>query len=102
MKKVNIEIKLYQFNELSDEAKSYAIEEHYSFLHNLGMEVELADGRMATEEYRPSTNEVIENIEINEYYFYESGELAETVKYTGKHPLSGKTFYIFQGNEIEI
>ena len=31
MKKVNIEIKLYQFNELSDEAKSYAIEEHYSF-----------------------------------------------------------------------
>lgn len=102
MKTAILKINLFQFQELSDEAKQEAIEEHFHFLNSLGMEVENESGQLITEEYEPSESEVIENIEINEYFFYENGELASTIKYTGKHPLSGSTVYQHKGQKVFI
>ena len=96
MKKVNVEIKLYQFNELSEEAKEKAIDEHRDFLLSTMSERDFISGdpehdtkeelkEMYNTEYDYilyNNDAVIENIEANEYYFFTSGELANTVTYT--------------------
>lgn len=102
MKTAILKINLFQFQELSDEAKTKAIEEHFYFLNSLGIEAENESGQMITEEYEPSESEVVESIEINEYFFYEDGEQAHTVTYTGKHPLSGSTVYQHKDQRIFI
>lgn len=84
-----IRIKLYQINELTTAAKNKAIAEHREFMREL-------DGRYS------STKEVLENIEINEYYFFEDGELAHCTTYTGGHEKSGTTEFHFHGKNYNI
>lgn len=84
-----VRIKLYLFNELGADAKKKAISEHREFLHETG------DG------WR-STKDVIENMEINEYYFFEDGELAHCTTYTDNHKKSGTTEFHFHGRDYNI
>lgn len=88
---VNIPVQLFTFNELSTQSQELALFEHANFLQS----VDSIDTDY-TDEY------VQESIEVNEYYFYEDGTLAHTVKYVGKHELKGKSFYIHQGKQYQI
>lgn len=45
---------------------------------------------------------VIENILLNEYYFFNNGELANIIKYTGEHEKSGQIWFSFAGEKIRI
>jgi hypothetical protein len=83
-----VTINLYSFDELSNKAKQIAIEEHNDFLRS--------EGEIRTRE------EVEESILINEYFFYSNGQLAPTVKYTGKHEKAGETYFLFQDEQIKI
>ena len=105
MKTFNNIINLFEFSELSEEAQTKAIYSHYNFLNSQGIECENEAGQLVKEEYKPTPNEVIENIEVNEYLFYKSGVLAHTVKYVIGYDgeKAGKTFFINQDKqEIEI
>ena len=96
-------INLYQFSELSEEAKQKAIFEHENFLLSIGIEQEDEEGETAIEYPEEITDsEVIESIEANEYYFFASGELADVVQYCGEHPESGKTEFNFYGEKTFI
>jgi hypothetical protein len=94
MKTATLKIDLYQFNELNKEAQAFAIDKHINFL---SMENESRN----EEEAEPLTEDYAkESILINEYYFYEDGELANVTKFTGKHPLSGSEVYEHKGQRI--
>jgi hypothetical protein len=84
-------INLYQFSELSKEAKQLAFNEHEEFLLSVGQECENEDGEMVTE-YEETIDEkiVIESLEINAYYFFADGKLASCTTYTGDHPRAGE------------
>ena len=47
--------------------------------------------------YLMNDKPIIENIEANNYLFFENGKLAPTVHYCGVHPLAGETHFIFNG-----
>lgn len=109
-----ITIKLYSLNELSEKAKQKAIEDHRIFyLENLDYslyeEMAKETGKSANaiyeteyEYYLMNNEPIIENIEANEYMFFENGELAHTVHYCGKHPLAGHVHFIQYGIEHDI
>lgn len=86
-----VTINLFNFDELNQKAKEKAITDHAEFL----LEV---DG----EEKERTREEVIENIIINEYWFFEDGELAHVTRYTGKHPEAGKEIFHFHGRIFEL
>ena len=102
MKTAIVQIQLFQFNELNDEASTKAVNDHYYFLAEMGQEYENENGEMITEYYDPSEEEVINSIEINDYYFYNNGELANVTNYTGAHPNAGKTGYKHTAQTEEI
>ncbi len=89
MKKVTIN--LYEFNELSEDAKQKAIQEHFIFMCSVLEDDENEDD--ITDEC------IIENIEANEYLFYSDGDLADCVTYCGKHEKAGIT-ELKIGNDI--
>lgn len=111
MTTVNIKINLYSFDELSEKAKTKAIDEHRQFLLSVMQPNDFISGiaEYDTPEelqkaydaeydyYLMNDEPIIENIKANEYLFFENGELAHTVHYCGKHPLSGKTFFYISG-----
>lgn len=84
-----VTINLYNFDELDQDAQEKAINKHAEFL----MEV---DGEAGGRE------DIIDNILINEYLFFEDGELAPTVQYTGRHPKAGKAEFHFHNRVIEL
>lgn len=89
MKKINIDINLYDFNELEEEAQELAILEHgYFYIDVYGEEL--------------NREEIVDSILVNEYLFYESGKLAHTLNYVGDHPRSGESVYIKNGVEYII
>lgn len=93
-----ITINVYQFSELNDKAKQRAINEHMEFLNSVGIEYEAENGEMVTDyDYEHTENDTIESIEMNEYYFYSNGELANCTTYTGKHEKAGITELNFKG-----
>lgn len=106
-----ITIKLYSLSELSGKAKGKAIEAHREFMLNIigpddfisGIaEYDTPEELQRTYEaqydyYLMNDEPIIENIEANEYLFFEDGELAHTVHYCGGHPLSGETHFMFNG-----
>jgi hypothetical protein len=98
----NATINLYQFNELSNEAKEKAISQHEDFLLSIGQECENEQGEMETL-YSDTIerSEVIESIEMNEYYFFIDGELAHCTTYTGGEK-TGTTEFIFKGTTQTI
>ena len=96
-----IEIKLYKFNELSEEAKEKAIDEHKVFLDSILFDFQDEEGEMQEEYIDHTEEQVIESIEINEYLFFSDGKLANTTTYTGKHEKAGTT-ELKIGNDIYV
>lgn len=90
-----VTINLYSFSELSKEAQRKAVREHQEFMAN----VSLSDGDNYAD---MSDEELIENIELNEYIFFQDGILAHCTTYTGKHPQSGTTEFHFHGKTYDI
>jgi mRNA-degrading endonuclease HigB of HigAB toxin-antitoxin module len=111
-----ITIKLYSFSELSEKAKRKAIEAHREFelsvmepddfisgIAEYDTPEELQKTYEAQYNYYLMNDEpIIENIEANDYLFFEDGELAHTITYCGKHPLAGETHLIFNGADYII
>ena len=88
---VTVTMSLYSFNELTPVAKQKAIDEHYNFMVSYPPDYQDENGEMKIEEdYNPSEDEVIEDIEVNDYYFFGTGELARCTKFCGNHPRAGE------------
>ncbi len=116
MKTVNIAINLYSFDELTEKAQRKAIDEHRQFLLSTMQPSDFISGDAEYDtpekiqeaydgEYKYYENDeepIEESIEINEYMFFESGELANTVHYCGNHPLAGQEHFIFNGTHYTI
>lgn len=86
-----IEISIFSFNELNEDAKQTAIMKHGQFLDSLPIEYENEAGELICEYVEHSEIEIIENIEANEYLFFNNGELVNAVTYCGDHPKKGIT-----------
>ena len=97
-----VTINLYSFSELSKEAQKKAIYEHADFMASQPVECENEDGTFSDEYLDPNEDEVIENIEANEYVYFEDGESASCVTYVGKHPKDGITELKFHGRIYDI
>jgi hypothetical protein len=98
-----VTINIYQFSELSETAQMLAIEEHGEFLNSQGIEYEDEDGEMVTDyDYEHTKEDIIESIEMNNYYFYSNGELASCVTYCGKHPKAGITELTFKNQTFVL
>jgi len=115
MKTINVEIKLYSFDELSKEAQSIAIEEHRNFLLSVMSPNDFISGdkeydtpeqlKVSYErEYKYYLNNdepIIDNIKINEYLFFADGSLADCVTYTnGKK--KGRTELNYMGKCYQV
>ena len=97
VKEINVKVKLFQYDDLNEEAKNRAFEEHKSFLWDMGQEFETDEGELKTDYSEPDKETVEESIEINNYWFFESGEMAKTTTYTGKHEKAGITEFTLFG-----
>lgn len=111
-----ITIKLYSFSELSEKAKRKAVEDHREFMLSLMAPDDFITGipEYDTPEELQKTYEaeydyyatndapIIEDIEANDYLFFENGDLAHTITYCGNHPLAGETHFIFNGADYII
>lgn len=84
-----VTINLFSFEELDQEAQEKAINDHAEFL-------------LDVDEEEHTKEEVVENILLNEYLFFEDGELAHIVQYTGRHPKAGKLEFHFHNKVIEL
>lgn len=99
MEKVNVVIELFTFEELSESTKVVALWEHRGFMLEKYNDSDFDESiNMTYEEYEESLtdNEVIENIEANDYYFFENGELADVVQRAGEKVLT------YNGKEYKI
>ena len=105
MKTINIAVTIYTIDELEDEARELAIQEHRDFLVDVFNE-DMYDEcfEMTQEKYEEELTEedVVENIKINDYRYYANGEMARTLRYTGKHPRSGEHVLIHNNVEYSI
>ena len=95
-------INLYSFNELSEQAKEKAIIDHSDFLESVLTDYEDEFGDIKNSYIRPTEDEAIESIEINEYIFFQNGELANCTHYVGGHPKAGITEFNFNGTIYDI
>ncbi len=106
MKTVNVNaINIYQFDELSDNGKIRAINEHTNFLLSVYSDDDYDESfNMTYAEYENTLRDedIIESIEANEYYFYKDGELTQCVSYFGKHPRAGETILTHDGVEYVL
>lgn len=87
-----VSINLYSFSELSKDSQHKAIEKHSDFLND--------DSELDSPGF--SESDVIENIEANEYLFFNDGSLASCITYTGKHPKAGITEFKFKGSTYPL
>lgn len=111
-----ITIKLYAFSELNEKAKRKAIEEHREFILSTMRPEDFISGiaeydtpeelqktyEAEFDYYAMNDEPIIENIEANDYLYFENGELAHTITYRGDHPLAGETHFIFKGTNYVI
>jgi hypothetical protein len=111
-----ITIKLYSFSELSEKAKRKAIEDHREFLLSTMKPEDFISGiaeydtpEELQKNYEAEYNyylfddrPIVEDIEVNDYLFFENGEIAHTITYRGNHPLAGETHFIFNGVDYLI
>lgn len=112
MKKINVEINLYKYEELETEAKLKAFEEEKYFLECNPSDYETEDeNRNIIKKYdnmekwtEKEIKEYVEDsININDYLFFENGEIANVTHYTGKHEKAGTTeFQIMDSDTILI
>ena len=97
MKTIKAEIKIYKYDELNEDAKNKAFEDHKNFMDSLEEEYENEKGELIKEYVDHDKESVEDSIRINEYYFFNSGKMADCVTYTGKHKKSGTTEFKFYG-----
>jgi hypothetical protein len=122
MKTLDVKIKLYSFDELPEDAKNKARINHIEFLGEISNNYFDNEGNVKPEfegyfvvdvieemerlqtpwffnetMFHEHKNEIDEEIKINEYLFFESGELANCTTYTGKHEKSGITEFHYCG-----
>lgn len=90
-----VTIDLYSFSELSKDAQQKAISEHQNFLADMS----LSEGENYADK---DDDEIIEDIEMSEYLFFQDGELVHCTTYTGNHPKSGTTEFHFHGRTYDI
>lgn len=116
MKTFKVDINLYSIDELAPAARMRAIEDHRNFLLDIMCPEDFISGdpeydtaEKLQEEYDAEYNyysenddPIIENIEVNEYLFFATGELADCTTYTGKHPKAGRTECKFMGRIYEV
>ena len=93
MKEVQIKIKLYSYDELSEEAKEKAFNEQFNFLCYIAEEYE-------TE--KDIYNFVEESIRLNEYLYFKDGEMANIVTYIGDQEKAESKEFIFKGERITL
>lgn len=98
MKQIKIELELYKYNELNNIAKEKAFRNHFDFL--IGFADEEQEIIHLTEEQQKEYVE--KSININEYYFFYNGDLAECITYCGKHEKAGITELTFQNKVYEV
>lgn len=118
MLSINIPVNLYTLDELSEEAREHAIEEHRHFLLETMTPNDFISGdpeydtpaaldseyECEYDYYLMNDEPIIESIEINEYMFYESGEIAPVCTYCKGHPThSGETWLMnYHGHNYRI
>ena len=107
MKKINIDLELFSYEELREEAKAKAYQEHEEFIFSCPPDYENEQGEMVQEDLSKwSCDELKEYVEdsirLNEYLFFRTGELANITKYTGEHEKRGKTELKFLGKIYEV
>lgn len=102
MDKVKVEICLFSYDELEEKAKQKAFYEHKDFMDSLEEEYENEKGELIKEFIDHDEESVKDSIEANDYLFFENGEPAHTVTYTGKHPKSGKKEFFYFGETYEL
>jgi restriction endonuclease S subunit len=95
MKTIKTEINLYSYDELKEKAKDKAFIEHEDFLNQLGEEFENEEGVLIKEYVKHDKEEVEDSLRINEYLFFESGEIAHIMHFTGEHEKAGTTKFYF-------
>ena len=105
IKMKTVQINIYSFNELSEQAKQKAIDEHRNFILSTMSVSDFISGNDEHDtdeslnsafnaEYRyiyENDSPVIENIEANDYLFFSDGNIANCTTYYGKHPKAGIT-----------
>ena len=97
-----LEIKLYSFEELSQEAKEKAINEAIEFLNSEPILCENENGEMINEYFEYNENEAEEFIIANDYLFFKNGTLAHTVTYCGNHPKKGQSEFFLHGEIVNF
>lgn len=110
---INVNIRLYTIHELNEKAKAKAIMDHRRFLLNI-LAPDYGDGvidwedpekmEMYHEEYDYILNNddyVIEEIAINDYYYYFNGEICPVLHCTAG-PLAGITTVNIHGENIKL
>ena len=97
-----VKINLYEFNELTEQSKEKAINEAIDFLNSEPTVYEDEDGKMISEYIDHTEEDAKEFIFANEYLFFASGELANTVTYCGKHPRAGESELILNGETYQF
>jgi hypothetical protein len=115
MKTATVNFNLYELHELDEQAREKAIEEHRRFMLEIMRPDDFISGdpEYDTPEELQKTYEaeydyilmnddpVIESIEINEYLFFEDGELANVCSYYGGLR-AGETWLKVHGKEYKI
>ena len=64
--------------------------EHKDFLDSVEVEYENEKGELIEEFIEHEKEEVEESIRINKYLFYKTGEMVDSVEYTGNHKRAGE------------
>jgi len=106
MKEINIKLKLYTYEELGALEKLRVLYDQKEELYNNPPDYEDKDGNICFEDINSWTDKEIKEyledfLKINEYLFFESGELANTTRYVGKHPKAGITELLFM-NKVYV
>ena len=102
MKTIKTDINLYSYDELDEGAKEKAFNEHEEFLRETPQTYEDDEGNEKYDNMNKWTQEDIreyveDSIKINEYLFFENGEMANITHFTGKHEKTGTTEFYFCG-----
>jgi len=98
MKIINIKLELFTYNELNKEAKEKAFNEHFDFLIGFASE----EQKIVHLTEKQQKKYIEESININEYLFFNNGNLASCTTYTEEHPKKEITEFKFLNKVYEV
>ena len=96
-KEIKVNLKLYSYEELKEDAKEKAFNEHETFLYSVE-----EDFNMNNLNSKELKEYVEDSILCNEYLFFSNGKLANCTTYTGKHEKTGITELNFHGKTYTL